>query len=213
MMNRILVILILTYSSTTFGQFSRNGLMINGTILLNSELNPHSTTGYPSKTINSFAIKPSVGLLINKNFEIGGQVGYSILNREENVRSTYLDFKTTSVSAGIYGQRYFTLSRKLYLTIFASITFSSGTDNYIGKLPITADISTEQSKNFQFSTSIRPTIIFFPIPKFGIQGGLGSIRYLSSENLRTDDKQNDIEISHLPITLGLTYYIDKKKRE
>ena len=211
-MNRVLVILILTYSSTTFGQPSRKDLTLNGTFLLSSELNPHSTTGYPTKTTNSYSIKPSIGIFLKNNFEIGGQFGYSIMNREENVRSMYLDFKTTLFSTGVYGQRYFTLSRKLYFTIFTSITFSSGTDNYKSKFPITADISTEQSKIFQFSASIKPTIIFFPLPKFGIQGGLASIRYLYSENLRTDDKQNDTEINYLPITIGLTYYIDKKKK-
>lgn len=136
-MNRILVILILAYSSTAFGQFSRKDLMLNGTFLLNSELNPHSTTGYPANTVNSYTVNSSVGLFINKNFEIGGQAGYAIGNREENVRSMYLDFKTTLFAAGIYGQRYFTLSGKLYCTILTSVTLGAGTDNYVSKFPIT----------------------------------------------------------------------------
>jgi hypothetical protein len=209
-MNKILVVSILTLSSPTFGQFSINDFIFNGTFLLNSELNPHSTTGYSTESTNSISIRSSVGIFINKNFELGGLLGYSIANREEDVRSMHLDFKTTLLSAGIYGQRYFTLSKKLHLTIHASIIGSTGADKYISKFPITTDISTEDSKIFQFSPSVRPTVIFFPIPKFGIQGGLGSIKYLYSRKLKTDNTQSEAEINYWPITLSLTYYMDKR---
>ena len=67
-MKGLLAILILSYSSTAFGQFSQKELMLNGTFLLNSELNPHALNGGPSKPLNSFAVKPSVGFFYNKEF-------------------------------------------------------------------------------------------------------------------------------------------------
>src|SRR6187402_1056086 len=167
LLKRILGLLILMYSSTAFGQFSENGLMLNGTFLLNSELNPHSTTSGPTTPENSFAFKPSVGFFLSRNFEIGAQVGYSIINREEIYSTRHLYFRSTLFSAGIYGQRYFTLSKKIYFAISTSLTLGSGTDEYIsGEGPLPANTTLDSPNIFQFSTSIRPTVIFFPLPKF-----------------------------------------------
>lgn len=208
-MRGILALSILTYSSTAFGQFSTNDLMLSGTVSLNSESNPHSTTGNSTERIYSIGIGPSVGAFISKNLEIGGQFGYSKVKREEHVQSMNLEFETTLLSAGIYGQRYFTLLNKFYFTILTSVTFSSGNDNFISKFPIPANITTQQSKIFQFTTLIRPTIVFFPLRTFGIQMSIGSIRYLYSKNVSTKDRQSDVDVSYWPTTIGLTYYLDR----
>ena len=145
-----------------------------------------------------------MGFFITRNFEIGGQFGYSIINREEAAAFDLdFDFRSTLFSTGIYGQRYFTLSKKIYLTVFTSLTLSSGTDEYIpaNHGPMVGYYDLRTTRIFQLSTSIRPTVIFFPLPKFGIQVGVGSIRYLYSANRTTDDKQTDLRliIGHLPL--------------
>lgn len=71
-------------------------------------------------------------------------------------------------------------------------------------------MSVQPYRFFQFSTLIRPTMIFFPLRRFAVQGGMGSIRYLYSKNLGTGDKQNDIDIDYWPFTIGLTYYINNQ---
>jgi len=142
-----------------------------------------------------------MGFLVNENFAIGGQIGYSYFNTVYNYnQSSESKYNSKGFSFGLISRRYFSISDKFVFSINGQVNFDRGTETD------TNSTSESKTQNYQIGVSIQPCFIFFPSPKWGLETSIGSIGYRYSRNLSTDLGQNYFNLTYGTINLGLYYY-------
>lgn len=184
-------------------QFKKGDKFLEGSFTLNTQRSPDPLSAGINK-VNSFSINPSMGLLITEKIAIGGQLGYSTYHQKaEFYPSTISEYKANSFSIGAFLNRFFTISEKFLFSIDGNLTFQRGSvknesNSYNNKFNF-----------YQLDANIRPTFIFFPSPKWGIETSIATVSYSHNRNLSSDAKQNNFYFNYGVISLGVSYYIRK----
>lgn len=212
-MRQILVMLFLLTSIMSFGQFAKGDKFFGGTFSLHMQRAPDSKNGGLTNLVNSFSVNPFLGFLINENFAVGGQIGFSSdYSKSTNFGSYISEYKGLSISSSVFVKKYFKISDKFLFSIVGGFEFTRGTDTSTSTNTSTGNITESKSQNYQLSTSIRPSFIFFPTPKWGFEASIGSISHRYFRNLSTDEKSNNFNFSYETVGLGLSYYFRKSSQ-
>lgn len=191
------------------GQFVKGDKFLGGSFSFYAQ-NPDNPNGGPTNKLRTFSLTPDMGFLISKNFAIGGQLGYTSIYQEISYfTSSKVELKSKSFSAGIFGQQYFNISDKFLFSLVGEFNFARGfeTDYYLN--PQLGEVVESKTKNYELRTSIRPTFIFFPSPKWGFEASIGAINHTFTRNLSTDAKENRFSFDYGTLTFGIAYYFLK----
>ena len=143
-------------------------------------------------------LSPSVSYLVTDNLAVGLALGYSNGMRVEDAVSNpafttvqHGRYTTTSLRAGAFGQYYKMLNTQFGLTGRLGTGYqrvkedrdgynaANGTTNYF----------TGTNTSAGYYADLTPGIVFFPVPKFGINASLGSLSF--SHYRLTDSRYND----------------------
>ena len=209
-MRWILITLFLLTSLLSFGQFIKGDKFIRGTFNLNSQNTPDSNTGGFTNSGTSFSIYPSIGFLLNEKFAIGGQIGFSSSYSKSTNGSSYIvESNSLSISSAIFANRYFKISDKFLFSLVGAFAFNRGTSTNITTDKLTSTITEYKTENYAIRTSIRPSFIFFPTPKWGFEVGIGSISHSYNMNLSTGENSNIFNLNYGTLSWGLLYYFKK----
>jgi len=205
-MKPILITLILLTSLQSFGQFARGNKFIGGTVDFDNRSYPDiSNSGNSSGT--SISVYPSVGFLLNEKFAVGGQIGFSSYYSKFTNGSTYMaESKSLYISTAIFAKRYFKISDKFLFSLVGTFAFNRGAITNTTTQPLIGLTVEDKSQNYIIYTSITPSFIFFPTPKWGFEVGIGSINHGYNSNLTTSQNSNSFQINYGRLSWGLSYY-------
>jgi hypothetical protein len=213
-MRKLVLLGFLSIPFFTQAQFVKGDKVLGGTLSFYSQNAPDQQGGGLSYKARRFSLTPSMSFLLNKNFAIGGLLGYnSSLQEIPSSSPSGLELISKSFSAGIFGQQYFNISDKFLFTLIGQFKFERGFDKDYYFDPQFGEVIERKSQIYNLSTTVRPTFIFFPSPKWGFEASIGSVSYTFTRNLSTDDKVNRFSINYGAITFGVAYYFLKTSRE
>jgi len=202
-MKKYLVTLLMITPLLSSGQFMKGDKFIGGTFRLSSQTPTKSNQG-TTYEVKEFSINPFMGFLINEKFAIGGQIGYSNFNSKYNDQTNQREYNSKGFSLGLNSRRYFSISEKFVFAISGYLNFSRGTETDI------TSTSESNTQNYQIGTSLAPTFIFFPSPRWGLEASIGALSYSYSRNLSTDSDTSYFNFYYGTIKLGLAYYFRKE---
>jgi hypothetical protein len=211
-MKHILFTLLLFSSFTSFSQFVKGDKYLGGTIYLNAQNAPDSPDDGRVNKSTSVGLYPSVGFLLNENFAIGGQLGYSSSYSKSTYNGSYTyEYESTGFSGGIFARKYFMLSDKFFFSLIGLMNYQKGSDIVTYTDPASNESNEEKSKGYILSASIRPNFIFFPTPKWAFEASIGNLSYHYNKNVTDDKSRNNFNMDYGTISFGLSYYFRRSE--
>jgi hypothetical protein len=206
-MKYLTAVILLTVSIPSFSQFNKGDKVLSGSLSLNTGKNANSQFGTDTRN-TSFGIYPSMGVLINSNVEIGGQLGYSWSHEEWNATNASTERKSNSLNAGVYMQRYFVISDKFLFSLIANISYGGGKDETL--ITNQTETNEAESKWNSIGVAFSPNFIFFPSFNWALQAGIGSLSYTRYKNKTSDDTSNQFGINYGYVGFGIAYYFRRQ---
>lgn len=207
-MKQLLTSILLLISIHTFAQFTSGTKVVSGTLSLKVDREPNSPNGSVINKINTFNVAPTFGVLVTNNLEVGGQVGYSSVFYNINYNNGYVyELKSNNMYAGVYAQRYVTITDKFLFSLTGNFTYGAGksttktTDNSGNAA------GEDEAKTNTYGINITPNFIFFPSNNWAITASIGNLGYSHTRNKEDDLKSNTFGINYGTLGLGISYYI------
>ncbi|WP_035561257.1 outer membrane beta-barrel protein [Hymenobacter sp. IS2118] len=151
--------------------------------------------GQVDVTNSRFQIAPAVGYFVADNLAIGLNLGYSASRLTFSQSSSNDLDAATSFQVGPYVQYYKMLSEQFGVlgTLGAGYTRNSAPQ-------FTGPNTTVEVKSSGFYSNLTPGVIFFPVPKFGINASIGFLGY---DQTRLEDSATDRKFSSFGANFGL----------
>ncbi|MCZ8020479.1 MAG: hypothetical protein O9302_08455 [Cyclobacteriaceae bacterium] len=190
----------------TKAQFTKGDMVLNlGASFTNQK-------GYDQQTAPSYlnfdrvslSINTKFGHFIHENLAFGGLLEGNI----DMYKFAYNGNKDAylSGSAGVFIQRYFTMSENFLFSIEAQSKFTRGYNSIDYYNPLIGDIDTQQSNYYALSLSAFPTFTFLPKPNWGIHASIGSISHTFTKSLSIDDTANETKLDFGSFSFGISYF-------
>ena len=172
-----------------------------------------------TKTVNNlFNILPTAGYFVNEKWALGGSAGYGYSDQRStntnSLGSNSYKSSSFSISAGMFGRRYFAISERFFFVLEGNLNFRRGrsfsaSEQRDANGNLTSRLSFN-SPSYNLGVSVRPLFIFFPLPRWGLEAGLGSLSVNRQENL---SDHTGVNSSNLSVTgtfaFGITYYFKR----
>lgn len=219
-MKKIVALSIAMLPGFAFAQFNKGQVYVGGTLstsLQNSNTTQPSPAANLSKN-NSISAAPAVGVFLNPKIAIGGTIGYSYSLTEFDFQSfnqntgttvnSYQKYKTIGFSVGAFTRYYLPISNTVYFALHEQITFTrSNSETIQGNA---TQETTNQTPTYSIGVSVKPVLIFFPSPKWGIEAGVGSIGYSYTRTLPNVSSGNSFSLNAGSFSFGLAYFFARK---
>jgi len=208
-MKYLIAIIILLTTIQSYGQFSKGDKVLGGTFSISSL--SAASDGNPDRKSSSLSLSPYFGVLVSKNLEIGGSIGYSSQYSEFKNYSNYVaESKSHNLSFGFYVQRYFPITDKFLFSITGIMYYAAGRNRSNTRNTNTDEVYEDETRQFETGLNIKPGFIFFPSQKWAFRANIGNIGYSYSKNKTDNDWQNSFGINYGSIGLGVAYYFRKE---
>lgn len=184
---KYLLLLIFLIPFAVSAQFSPGDKFIGGTASLTIQRDPAGQDGEQASKVNDLSLQPIFGVLINEKLSIGGHLGYNT-RYAKSVASTpdgYTNIEedeSYGYSAGVILRRYLALSEKFVLAAHGYSTLQRG----VSEFSFNNKPGNEYDR-FTFSLGVRPTFIFFPAEKWGLEAAIGGVYYAYGKNTTRRD--------------------------
>ncbi|WP_276372360.1 autotransporter domain-containing protein [Chryseolinea sp. H1M3-3] len=201
--NSALFSLLLLLSLKTQAQFTEGDKFIRGNFSFNNQKNSEdSNIAGSNYRSSSFEVMPAVGFFLNNKVAIGGAISYTSYyqkNADNSFKNT-----TQNYSLGFFVNRYFVISERFYFMLGGNVSYSRGRQKTESQFS-----GGDEVKYHGINISIKPTFIFFPDPKWGIEAGIGYLNYAYTKNLSRDGKYNSFNLNYGTFSLGFAYYFTR----
>jgi hypothetical protein len=219
-MKKIIALSIVVIPYFTFAQFTKAQVYLGGT-LSTSFQNSTSNVTPPNPNLsknNSLSISPTIGFFLNPKISLGGSIGYSSALQQFDY-STYdpnvgavvrasRKYKTSGFAISGFARHFIPISNSFYFALQEQISF---TRSNAETTQVTGTTETSnQSPNYSIGFAIRPILIFFPSPKWGIEAGVGTLGYSYTRYLADVASSNTFSLNAGSFSFGLAYYFAKK---
>lgn len=198
-MKKYLLPIVLSIPFLSNGQFTKGDKFIGGTFRASSQIDSYGGTTYTYKT---FSMDPFVGSFLKENFAVAGQLGYYYgFAKNDSPPSYWYTNSTRGFSTALIARRYLTLTEKFIFSLDGSINFTRGSNTQASP---NVDNKTQ---SYQLAAILKPVLMFFPSPKWGLEAGIGSISYTYTRNLNSGLRGNLLDVQFGIINVGIAYYI------
>jgi hypothetical protein len=191
-------------SAAANAQFTQGDKFLGGSFYFGTQRSNYDMEGYSNRS-TGISLMPRIGFLLSENLAIGGQLSASDSKITALSNYTRTESRSSGLGAGFFAERYFVISDKFLFSIVGSVDFlrmslrseytASGGETHVNKYD-----------GYDLQTTFRPTFIFFPSSKWGIQAGIGSLGYSFRKSLSEDDKTNAFHMTYGSINLGIVRY-------
>jgi lipopolysaccharide assembly outer membrane protein LptD (OstA) len=160
----------------------RGDKFIGGTFSFNTQQSSGGLNESETKA-SSFEVSPSIGYFLNEKLSIGGGLGYSV-NHQKNIYDfATQEYTSRYITVGAFVKRYFMISDKFFFTVRVNASYGRGVQiNETGG-------SESKSKGYNIALSAQPSLLFFPSPKWGIEGSIGSLGFAHYRDLSYGSKK------------------------
>ncbi len=198
--------LLLFYSFTTHAQFTEGDKFIGGTFTLNNyKYTEELNLGGSAVKSTMFEVRPAVGFFFNEKVAIGGLISYNS-SYQKNVANSINEYKNTTqgYSLGFFVNRYFMISEKFYFMLGGNVSYSRGRQETESQFS-----ESQEAKYHGINMSIKPTFIFFPSQKWGIEAGIGNLSYAYTRYLSGDGESKGFNLNYGTFSLGFAYYFTR----
>jgi hypothetical protein len=202
----LITVIFASLTSDAIAQFSAGEKFLRGSFGFNfsSRNNDGTSTLDDDGKSRQFYFYPAIGVFISDKWAVGGGLGYANSVDKREYQTDFQKYRNYSFSIGLMARRYFEISDKFYFVIEGSLDFSRGT--------FVDSNSAAESKSKSYDTGItaKPLLVFFPTPRWSVEGGIGSLNYRYSRNLTTDISNSSFGLNHnSTINFGVAYYFRK----
>jgi hypothetical protein len=102
-----------------------------------------------------------------------------------------------------FAKKFFMVSDKFLFALKGDIQYGRGSNKSANRY------SKEKEKSHSINTAVKPTFIFFPSSRWGIEAGIGSLGYFYKHGLASDYNDKGFSANFGSISLGLNYYFRK----
>jgi hypothetical protein len=179
-------------------QFVRGNKFIAGTFSISTQHASTNNSGTPVTNGHMFELSPAFGYFLNDKYAVGGGIGFISTSQ----KTTYdpnqsFEYESQAITFRAFAKRYFLISDNFYFMMTGSVDFSRGKQ---GQNP-------DKTKYYSLGLSFKPAFIFFPSPKWGIEGGIGNLGFSHTRNLSEEEKYNNFYLNYGTLYLGFAYYI------
>jgi hypothetical protein len=204
--NSALFSLLLLFSLKTRAQFTEGDKFIGGTFFFNNHKYSNDP-GAGESGIKSamLEVRPAVGFFLNDKVAIGGMVSYAS-SYQENITNSNMDYKNSArnYSLGLFVNRYFAISEKFYFMLGGNVSYGRGRQKTESQFS-----ESRVAKYHGINMSVKPTFIFFPSRKWGIEAGIGTLSYAYTKYLSSGGENNDFQLNYGTFSLGFAYYFTR----
>lgn len=191
------------YAQTTFEP---------GTIQLGGAINysqDKNTTAGQRTESQTFYVAPAVGYFVAKNLAVGVNATFSANTRNFSNAGYFnppssSEVHTRGYEVGPFVQYYRMVSEKFGVTGRLGANYVKTTSDYTSILngaPISGDTAADG-----FYALLTPSLIFFPIPSFGLSASIGGIGYSHNNAYKTDQYTDTSDSSSFGASFGLSQF-------
>jgi hypothetical protein len=134
-----------------------------------------SMTTTQHASTKSFSVTPSAGYFVADNLAVGFNFLYSRINTNNSFDSSYLTGNNTrqiQTSVGPFLQYYHMFTDHFGLVGTLNATYNHFNQDY----PNSAVLTTTYKGN-GFGSTLIPSLVFFPVPKFALGASIGGLSY------------------------------------
>lgn len=219
-MKKILTLSLFVLPFFSIAQFNKGQVYVGGTLSASLQ-NTDASTGYTGSGLtksNTINASPAVGFFLSPKVAVGGTIGYGHSFQEYDFQSFDVNTGTTvtsfqknknnGVSIGAIARYFVPLSTSVYFALHEQLSFTRSTSETVQGT--SAQETTTQSPSYTLGLSVRPVLIFFPSPHWGIEAGVGSVGYSYIRVLPDQASTNTFTLSAGSFSFGLAYYFIKK---
>jgi hypothetical protein len=180
-----------------FGQFNKGQLYLGGT--LSTSIHNSPTTSNVS-SVNSFGITPSFNVFLNNKISLGAAIGYSYYKAQvfNPNTGTIISGTTNTISFIPTARYYLTISNSFYVALQGQINYSHSNSNIY------------YASDYMYGINFNPVFIFFPVPKWGIEGTIGSIGYTNTHYPSSSSSDKNFTFNAGSFSFGVAYYFKRE---
>ncbi|OUR99010.1 hypothetical protein A9Q86_13145 [Flavobacteriales bacterium 33_180_T64] len=172
----------------TTGGFAEGDVFATGSISFGSET-------FADEKLNQFTFNPSVGYFVSENIAVGVSLGYMSSKSEDGVSD---DIKVSALTAGAFGQYYFTPGEQFSFLVQLTAAYTSGK----------TEVGDAEAKNNGFIAGFAPGISYFVSDCLALQANIGVLSYQTTkpdfDGAESTDNFN-IGLNLTDINFGITY--------
>ena len=180
-----------------FGQFDKGQVYLGGRLSTSF----HNTPTVPGVgASNVFEISPSFNVFLNAKISLGGSIGYSYTNGQlfNPISGIVISATTNTVSISPTARYYLAISNSFYIAFQGQVSYSRSNSNVY------------YESDFGYGINFYPVFIFFPVPKWGIEGTIGSIGYTKTHYPSSSSFDNNFSFNAGSFSFGVAYYFKRK---
>jgi hypothetical protein len=193
-------------ASDAIAQFSAGEKFLRGSFGFNlsSTEKGGSLTYDDDSKFHQFYFQPAMGVFVSNKWAVGGGLVYANSIEKREYQTNFQKYRSYSFSIGLIVRRYLEISDKFYFVVEGNLDFSRGA--YVNS----NNMAESKSKFYNIGITASPLLVFFPTPRWSVEGGIGSLNYEYSRNLTTDTATSSFGLSHNgAINFGVAYYFRK----
>ncbi|MBL0743118.1 outer membrane beta-barrel protein [Chryseolinea lacunae] len=194
-MKKLLLLVVVLIPAFAHAQFNKGDAFLGGTISGSSDFS------------NNLSVSPFFGFFLNSKISLGGRVEYGSTRSEQNLTAndgstSHLVTSTKSFFVAVVGRKYYPLSDKFFFAL-------QGELNY-GRSNVMNENNGVESHDdvYSLGLNVKPVFAYFPSPKWGIEGSVGSLGYTFSKAL-SGSSNHIASLDAGTVTLGFAYYFRK----
>lgn len=195
-MKKLLLLVIVLIPAFAHAQFNKGDAFLGGTISGSSSVS------------DNMSVSPFFGFFLNSKISLGGNVQYGATRIEQDVDradgSTFTQVSNTKqISVGVVGRKFYPIADKFFFALQGELDYFR-----VGVKYVADDVENHQD-SYGLGVSVKPVFVYFPSPKWGIEGSVGYLGYTFSKQNSSNTTDHRVGLSAGSVTLGFAYYFRK----
>jgi len=180
-----------------FGQFDKGQIYLGGTL----STSIHNTPTVASVSLsNAFEVSPSFNVFLNNRLSLGASIGYSCMKAQvfNPITATVISGTTNTISFSPIARYYLPISSSFFVAFQGQASYSHSNSNIY------------YASDFGYGINFSPVFIFFPVPRWGIEGTIGAIGYTRTHYASSSTFDNNFILNAGSFSFGVAYYFKRK---
>lgn len=151
----------------------------------------------------SFLLYPEIGFFLNQYYAVGGGLNFASSGSRFEFQGGYQETKGRSFGVYMFVKRYFPISEKFFFAMDGSLAYDRG------KTTSSSNGFEGTDKSYSVGLQASPSLIFFPSPKWAIEGSIGGLSLSHSRGISNESKSTSFGINCGSISFGFAYFFRK----
>ena len=197
-MKFILISAFLCMSLVANAQFAKGDKFVGGTFSFNAQSSDGNSF---ETTYTACSFSPSVGYFLNDKYAVGGGIGYSYSRQKaEYDPDQFQEIIGRNLLIHAFVGRYFMISNQFFFKLTGSLSYDRGSQEQDN------GTTENKTKNYSLSLYARPSLLFLPSPRWGIEAGIGNLGIQHWRSLSNEFKGTSVYLDYGSFYLGFAYY-------